>query len=101
MSALNADRGVRESSMSVPRRTGGLAAMSAFLLFTGGAFGRVGDAGDSAAIDFRKTVNLSPQETLSQSRDYQTKMQETKRRIELLQERAKKDKDVIKLNCVN
>jgi hypothetical protein len=58
------------------------------------------DATD-AGIDFRKSITLSPQETVSQSKDYYKKMQETQRRVQQLQTKAKKDKDMVKLNCVN
>jgi preprotein translocase subunit SecF len=52
-------------------------------------------------LDFRKSITLSPQETLTQSKDYYKKMQETQRRVQSLQTKAKKDKDMVKLNCVN
>ncbi len=44
---------------------------------------------------------LSASETLQHAKDYVSKMQETVRDIAQLQEQAKKQKDVIKLNCVN
>jgi hypothetical protein len=73
------------------------------LLATTGAFaandGNPG--GTQAELPFAKTANLSPQETLTQSKDYVTKMQDTLRRVVELQEVAKKQKDIIKLNCVN
>lgn len=53
------------------------------------------------SIDFRKSSTLTPQETLAQSKDYYKKMQETQRRVLQLQTKAKKDKDMVKLNCVN
>jgi hypothetical protein len=52
-------------------------------------------------IDFRKNVTLTPQETLAQSKDYYRKMQDVQKRILMLQAKAKKDKDVVKLNCVD
>lgn len=55
---------------------------------------------DSAGIDFRKNITLTPQETLTQSKDYIKKMQETEKRILQLQGKARKDKDMVKLNCV-
>jgi hypothetical protein len=64
------------------------------------AFAAVGDLGD-VGIDFRKSITLSAQETLAQSKDYYKKMQETQRRVLQLQAKAKKDKDMVKLNCVN
>lgn len=71
------------------------------LLGAGVAFGAAGDDATQAGLDFRKTVTLTPQETLNQARDYVKKMEETQRRIAMLQVKAKKDKDVVKLNCVN
>ena len=47
------------------------------------------------------SANLSPQETLTQAKDYVAKMQDGMRRIVQLQEMAKKQKDIIKLNCAN
>jgi hypothetical protein len=64
------------------------------------AYAAVGDVSE-VGIDFRKTITLSPQETLAQSKDYYKKMQETQRRVLQLQAKAKKDKDMVKLNCVN
>ncbi|MGZ5252303.1 MAG: hypothetical protein ACXWCE_18950, partial [Caldimonas sp.] len=52
-------------------------------------------------IDFRKSITLSPQETQAQAKDYYKKMLETQRRVTQLQAKAKKDKDMVKLNCVN
>jgi hypothetical protein len=85
--------------MSLRARLGALVVVPGVLLVASAAFGRAGDT--AAEIDFRKTVSLSPQETVQQSRDYQAKMQDTLKRINVLQDRAKKDKDVIKLNCVS
>lgn len=61
------------------------------------AFAAVGDVD----IDFRKSITLSPKETQEQARDYYKKMQETQRRVLQLQSKAKKDKDMVKLNCLN
>jgi hypothetical protein len=82
-----------------PRRTS-LAAVLFALVGATAAFAAVGDTSD-VGIDFRKSITLSPQETLSQSKDYYKKMQETQRRVQMLQVKAKKDKDMVKLNCVN
>ena len=54
-----------------------------------------------AGIDFRKGIVLTPQETLAQSKELYKKMQETHRRIGQLKTKAQKDKDMVKLNCVN
>jgi hypothetical protein len=64
------------------------------------AFAAVEDAGD-VGIDFGKTITMTPQATMAQSKDYYKKMQETQRRVLQLQAKAKKDKDMVKLNCVN
>jgi hypothetical protein len=77
-----------------------IAAVSFALIGATAAFAAVGDAGD-VGIDFRKTITLSPQETQAQAKDYYKKMQETQRRVGQLQAKAKKDKDIVKLNCVN
>ena len=68
------------------------------LLGAGAAFAAVGD---DVGIDFRKTVTLTPQETMAQSKDYYKKMQDVLKRVLQLQAKAKKDKDIVKLNCVN
>lgn len=81
------------------RRTS-FAAVILALVGATAAFAAVGDATD-VGIDFRKSITLTPQETLSQAKDYYKKMQETQRRVTLLQSKAKKDKDMVKLNCVN
>jgi len=82
-----------------PRRTR-IAAVVLALIGATAAFAAVGEATD-VGIDFRKTIALSPQETQAQARDYYKKMQETQRRVTQLQAKAKKDKDMVKLNCVN
>jgi len=81
-----------------PRRTR-IAAMSLALIGASAvAFAAVDD---DINIDFRKSITLSPQETQAQAKDYYKKMQETQRRVTQLQAKAKKDKDMVKLNCVN
>ncbi len=54
-----------------------------------------------AAPDATPDTNLSSSDMLSRAKDSVSKMQETVRDIAQLQEQAKKQKDVIKLNCVN
>ena len=61
--------------------------------------GQPARSGDSAIPD--DATALSPQATLDAAKDAQGKMQDTLRRIVQLQELAKKQKDIIKLNCVN
>lgn len=75
-------------------------AVAAALLGTTAAFAASDDAAD-VGIDFTKKITLTPQETLAQARDYYKKMQETQRRVLMLQSKAKKDRDMVKLNCVN
>jgi hypothetical protein len=67
-----------------------------------GATAAFAAASDDAAvgIDFRKSLTLGPQETLAQSKDYTKKMHDVARRISQLETKARKDKDVVKLNCV-
>ncbi|MCU1279936.1 MAG: hypothetical protein JWM53_3482 [bacterium] len=77
-----------------------IAAVSFALIGATAAFAAVGDSTD-VGIDFRKSITLSSPETLTQSKDYYKKMQETQRRVTQLQAKAKKDKDMVKLNCVN
>ena len=74
---------------------------SAVLVALLGATAAFGASNDDVGLDFRKNVTLTPQETLAQSKDYYKKMQDVQKRILLLQAKAKKDKDVVKLNCVN
>jgi hypothetical protein len=64
-----------------------------------GALAQPGDTG--AGGDFRKAPVLSVQETLTQSREYMSKMRDTQRRVASLQDQARKQQDVIKLNCVD
>jgi len=45
--------------------------------------------------------SLSPAEMVAQSKDFMDKMQKTLQRVVQLQEVARKQKDIIKLNCVN
>jgi len=82
-----------------PRRTS-IAAVVLALVGATAAFAAAGDATD-VGLDFRKSITLTPQETQAQARDYYKKMQETQRRVQTLQSKAKKDKDMVKLNCVN
>jgi hypothetical protein len=82
------------------RRLGSSAVIVALLGATA-AFAASNDDPNAGIIDFRKSATLTPQETVAQSKDYYRKMQDVQKRILLLQAKAKKDKDVVKLNCVN
>lgn len=84
-----------------PRRWSSVAVCTALMGATVAFAAVAEDEVTSAGIDFRKSITLTPQETLAQSKDYYKKMLETQKRITLLQAKAKKDKDVVKLNCVN
>jgi hypothetical protein len=66
------------------------------VLFTAGA--ALAQGGD---VDLKKGASLSPQQTVTEAHDYQTKMRATQLRVEKLVDTARKQKDVIKLNCVN
>src|SRR5262245_43413870 len=51
-------------------------------------------------ISVKQRSNLTPNEMMTQGREYVEKMNETLKRIQTLQETARKQKDIIKLNCV-
>lgn len=52
--------------------------------------------------DFLKKADaFSPEASLTQAREYSAKMQETQNRIRALQDKARKKRDVLMLNCVN
>jgi hypothetical protein len=52
-------------------------------------------------VSFRKGSQLSPQEQLAQAEQYISKMKSTLENMNRLAEQARKEKDLIKLNCVN
>src|SRR5262249_27128513 len=52
-------------------------------------------------IMFKQTANLTPQEMLDQSQEDMKQMQQGLSRTVQLQELARKQNDIIKLNCVN
>jgi hypothetical protein len=56
--------------------------------------------GGDSGIDLGKALTLSPGETVKQAREYKQKMGETKGRIDKLLDRAHKQKDVIKIECL-
>jgi hypothetical protein len=51
-------------------------------------------------VSVPKKSDLSPQEMLSQSRDYRNRVNGILLRIQSLQEQARKQKDIIRLNCL-
>jgi hypothetical protein len=61
---------------------------------------REGEGGDVES-PMRKRANVSPGAMTNQAQEYLEKMKEHLRRIVELQEVARRQKDVIKLNCVN
>lgn len=74
------------------------------VLLAGVALAAPGDQGTTdtaAALEAAKRGNLSSQEVLTQSRDFQSRMQIDLKAVSKLQDEAQKRKDVIKLNCVN
>lgn len=82
------------------RRHTAIAFVSLALVGASAAFAAVNEASDDG-IDFRKSSTLSPAVTQTQAREYYRKMQDTQRNVTFLQAKAKKEKDMVKLNCVN
>lgn len=58
-------------------------------------------AAEEVDVPMRKRANISSGDMVNQAQGYLRKMQESLRRVVELQEVARKQKDVIKLNCVN
>ena len=71
-------------------------------LFALGAAAGAAVSGDSKAQDLsiKQRPTLTADEMLKQSKDYFRTMDDTLRRITSLQEQAKRQKDIIRLNCV-
>jgi len=59
-----------------------------------------GGAPSDANIGARQRATLSPQEMVTQATEYRTRMESTSKQIGQLVDVAKKEKDVIRLNCV-
>ena len=57
-------------------------------------------AGAPADVSVKQRPTLTPEEMVNQSRDYAKSMNEVLKRIQVLQDQAKRDKDIIRLNCV-
>ena len=57
-------------------------------------------AGGPADVSVKQRPTLTPEEMVNQSRDYAKSMNEVLKRIQVLQDQAKRDKDIIRLNCV-
>lgn len=61
-----------------------------------------GSAGsDETELSFRKGSQLTYEEQSSQTRAYTGKMRQVETKTKILAEKAKKEKDIIKLNCVH
>ena len=85
--------------MSLYRRRLWILAAPVALFAAGVALASTEGGGDTG-VDLRKAAALSPGETVKQAREYKQKMGETKGRIDKLLDRANKQKDVIKINCL-
>ena len=57
-------------------------------------------AGAPADVSVKQRPTLTPEEMINQSREYAKSMQEVLKRIQVLQDQAKREKDIIRLNCV-
>jgi len=57
-------------------------------------------AGAPADVSVKQRPTLTPEEMVNQSRDYAKSMNEVLKRIQVLQDQAKREKDIIRLNCV-
>jgi hypothetical protein len=69
------------------------------LLGAGVALAAGTSPGDTG-VDLRRASELSPADTVKEARTYKVKMGDTKARIDKLLDRARKQKDVIKINCL-
>jgi len=58
------------------------------------------DTPADADIGARRRPTLSPQEMVTQAQDYRARMDNTVKQVQTLVETARKEKDVIRLNCV-
>jgi hypothetical protein len=76
------------------------------MLLAGSVFAQTGQpaappaAAGEVDISVKQRPNLSPEEMLGQGKEYFRTMNETLKRIQVLQETARRQKDIIKLNCV-
>ena len=60
-----------------------------------------GEDKPDAEVSFRKGSQLTPQEQLAQAEIYISRMKKVQGEVEKLAKKAREDKDIIKLNCVN
>jgi hypothetical protein len=66
----------------------------------GPAPGPAVNGGGQADLSVKQKPTLTPQEMVTQATDYFRAMNEVLKRIQLLQEQSKRQKDIIRLNCV-
>ena len=59
-----------------------------------------GGGGGQADLSVKQRPMLTPDEMVNQAREYFKSMNEVQKRIQVLQEQSKKQKDIIRLNCV-
>ena len=59
-----------------------------------------GAAPGAADVSVKQRPTLTSEEMINQSRDYAKSMNDTLKRIQTLQDQAKREKDIIRLNCV-
>ena len=78
----------------------GVVLMSGMLVLAIGGLAHTAE-GDPPPLEFSKTAMLSGAEQLAQAGVFLEKMKEALTRVNTLAEEARKDKDVIRLNCVN
>lgn len=57
-------------------------------------------AGGAVDISVKQRPTLTPEEMVNQAKDYGRNMTEVLKRTQTLQEQAKREKDIIRLNCV-
>jgi hypothetical protein len=56
--------------------------------------------GAPADVSVKQRPTLTPEEMINQSREYAKNMADVLKRIQILQDQAKREKDIIRLNCV-
>jgi hypothetical protein len=61
-----------------------------------------GDAAAAGSVDIsvKQRPTLAPEEMVNQSKEYFKNMNEVLKRVQALQEQSKREKDIIRLNCV-
>ena len=59
-----------------------------------------GGAGGAVDISVKQRPTLTPEEMVNQAKDYGRNMTEVLKRTQTLQDQAKREKDIIRLNCV-